>query len=50
MQSDHQLQLVGREAYPISFWRNEELLAIDQVEVYEFVPQESPSAGRIARH
>ncbi len=50
MQSDHQLQLVGREAYPISFWRNEELLAVDQVEVYEFVPQESPSAGRIARH
>ena len=50
MQSDHRLQLVRQEAYPISFWRQEELVAVDQVEVYEFVPQRRVGVARRRRH
>ena len=48
MQYGYQIQLVGWQEYPISFWRNDELLGIDKVQVYEFVPCQSCGAGGIA--
>jgi hypothetical protein len=48
MQFAYEIQLVGWQAYPISFWRNDELLSIDQVEVLEFVPSQSSAAGGFA--
>ena len=34
------LELVGREAYPISFWVGDEFVCVNEAEVYEFAPRE----------
>ena len=39
-------RLVAQEKYPVSFWVNDDLKCIDYVELYEFVPNDSP--GEIA--
>ncbi len=36
---EEKYQLVGREDFPMTFWVNQELVAVDQVEMYEFVPK-----------
>ncbi len=36
-----QYQLVGEEKYPLSFWVKQDLVCLDRVEIYEFVPKES---------
>ena len=40
--SARKLELVGREKHPISFRVGDELVCVDEVQVYEFVPRESP--------
>jgi hypothetical protein len=45
VQSSRRIQLVRQDAYPISFWVKQDLIAVDQVEVYEFVPSDVSVAG-----
>jgi hypothetical protein len=41
-------QLVAQERYPISFWNKGQLYYVDQVEVYGFVPVDSPAETKLA--